>query len=209
MTKAMRTSTRRSTTKNLKKSSFYKLVNWLVLLLIIIPIAYVHIRTKPTSNELTELGQFILEEPNVSGTQMTPDKIRMKITENVIGTLRIANKAFQIYDNVLAQTLKQGIGWLPSSVLPPEAGACVIAGHQNTQFRILKKLKQGDRIIFEKANGTSYTFEVKKLEIWNNIDVLRFYKSQSCRLLLITCYPFYYVRDTPQKYAVTAELIKS
>lgn len=209
MTKVMRTFTQRGVTRNLKKSSFYKVVNWLVLPLIIIPIACVHIRTRPTSNELVELGQFVLEEPNVSGTQMAPDKIQMKITENIIGTLQITNKAFQIYDNVLAQTLMKGIGWLPSSVLPPEAGICVIVGHQNTQFRILKKLKQGDRIIFEKANGTSYTFEVKTLEIWDNINALRFYKSPKCRLLLITCYPFYYVRDTPRKYAVTAELIES
>lgn len=203
----MRTFTRRSATKNLKKSSFYRLVNWLVLPLIIVPMVYVHTRAKPTSNEMAESGQFVSEEPNVSGKQMDSDKIQMKTTESVIGTLRIENKVFEVYDNVFARTLERGIGWLPSSVLPPEVGACVIAGHQNTQFRILKKLKQGDRIIFAKASGTSYTFEVKALEIWDSIDALRFYKPQSSQLLLITCYPFYYVRDTPKKYAVTAELI--
>lgn len=188
-------------------AQLFSLLRWPILILTIALVAlWMYTLTSKERSGPEHYPEQIVQ------SQRQQEKVRSFIPErqdkkdDTIGKLKIQKKTFFIHNNVLADTLKQGVGWLPSSVLPPAFGSCVIVGH-NTQFRILKKIKLGEHIIFEKANGISYTFEVKSLDIWENINSMRFCTSQTSQLLLITCYPFYYVRDTPKKYVVTAELV--
>ena len=124
--------------------------------------------------------------------------------QNVVGTLHIRDKAFIVHDNVAAKTLKNSIGWLNNSSLPPKGGPCVLMGHRNTQFRILKDVEIGEQLIFETPNKEQYVYEVKAIEILESDSDLRFTASEGSTLVLVTCYPFYYSGHAPQKYVVTA-----
>ena len=132
------------------------------------------------------------------GAGQTPDS-------GVLGTLEICGREFPVYNNVEAATLKKGLGWLHSA-LPPEQGTCIVMGHRNTQFRILQNLEIGDRIGFE-ISGSEYAYEVRQTDIFDSDADLRFYASDGCTLVLVTCYPFYYSGHAPKKFVVTAAMI--
>ena len=38
---------------------------------------------------------------------------------------------------------------MPGSALPGKTGNCIIAGHRDTHFRMLKDLRKGDEIILQ------------------------------------------------------------
>jgi sortase A len=62
------------------------------------------------------------------------------------------------------KTLNRGPGHLPGSVLPGEDGNCVIAGHRDTHFRILRKIHGGDEIILE-SRGNEYRYRVDEMSV--------------------------------------------
>ena len=105
--------------------------------------------------------------------------------------------------DVYKNTLKHNIGWLPSSSLPGEDGICVLMGHRDTHFRILQHLKVGYEIIVEQLYS-KFIYKVYKFEIVNSDSELRFDALADSSLVLVTCYPFYYSGQAPQKYIVYA-----
>lgn len=125
--------------------------------------------------------------------------------EEIVGTIYIREQGFEVRNDVESHTLKESIGWLPGSALPPERGSCVLMGHRNTQFRILENIEIGEKLIFE-SKDMRYAYEVTGIQILENDSALRFYAADSSKLVLVTCYPFYYSGNAPQKYVVTAEL---
>ena len=45
--------------------------------------------------------------------------------------------------------LRRGPGHLAGTALPGENGNCVIAGHRDTHFRVLKDIREGDDIVLQ------------------------------------------------------------
>lgn len=109
-------------------------------------------------------------------------------------------------NNAEEQTLKKDIGWLKGSTIPPNDGASVLMGHRNLQFRLLKKVSEGDMIAYTSPDGSRYEYTVTSIEIVQSDAELRFEATERSALVLVTCYPFYYSGHAPQKYVVTATL---
>lgn len=147
--------------------------------------------------EVVQGGEAVQPENNGS-------RVSGQSEQDEAGTLYIRDKAFTVMDNVTAQTLKNSIGWLNNSSLPPKVGPCVLMGHRNTQFRILKDVEIGEQLTFETPNKEQYVYEVESIEILESDSDLRFTASEESTLVLVTCYPFYYSGHAPQKYVVTA-----
>ena len=57
--------------------------------------------------------------------------------------------------------LKRGPGHLTGSVMPGADGNCVIAGHRDTHFTVLKNIQDGDEIDLER-NGRKYRYRVER-----------------------------------------------
>jgi sortase A len=60
--------------------------------------------------------------------------------------------------------LRRGPGHLAGSALPGSSGNCVIAGHRDTHFRLLKNVRQGDQIEIETAAG-AFIYRISGLSI--------------------------------------------
>lgn len=120
------------------------------------------------------------------------------------GTVTIKNKTFPVKRGVSEKALAENIGWMESSAMPGEDGTCILMGHRNQQFRILKDVQAGDKIIIGVSNGISYTYIVQFAKIVESDKALRFEVSEGKTLALITCYPFFYRGHAPQKFVVTA-----
>jgi sortase A len=103
------------------------------------------------------------------------------------------------------EQLRRGPGHMPSTVLPGAVGNCVIAGHRDTHFRVLKDIRKGDAVILEDAAG-SHVYRVRKTSVVSASDSSSLEPTRDPRLNLITCYPFYYVGPAPKRFVVEAAL---
>ena len=101
--------------------------------------------------------------------------------------------------------LRLGPGHMPGTALPGEKGNCVIAGHRDTHFRILREIQQGDEIDLETPDGR-FVYTVDGTTIVRPTDGSPLKPSQSGVLHLITCYPFYFLGHAPKRFIVDAKL---
>jgi sortase A len=101
--------------------------------------------------------------------------------------------------------LRLGPGHMPGTALPGEKGNCVIAGHRDTHFRVLRNIRDGDEITLETPEGR-FVYTVDGTQIVKPTNVSSLAPSKSGVLHLITCYPFYFLGHAPQRFIVDAKL---
>jgi sortase A len=101
--------------------------------------------------------------------------------------------------------LRRGPGHLIGTALPGSTGNCVIAGHRDTHFRILKDIRDGDDIVLQTPAG-QFLYRVQKTRVISPEDVGVLEPTAGPELSLITCYPFYYVGAAPRRFLVRADL---
>jgi sortase A len=103
-------------------------------------------------------------------------------------------------------TLKKAIGHLPDTVLPWESGNSAMAAHRDTFFRPLRHVKVGDEVRLTSPRGV-FTYRVSDTFITTPSDVGILRPHGRNELTLVTCYPFDYVGDAPQRFIVRADRI--
>jgi len=108
-----------------------------------------------------------------------------------------------VVDGIDELTLRRAVGRIPSSSRPGEPGDVALAGHRDTDFRSLQRLKQGDRVELATSEG-KFAYEVEWIRIVapERVDVLA--PDATPSLTLVTCYPFRYVGRAPLRYVVRA-----
>lgn len=101
--------------------------------------------------------------------------------------------------------LNRGVGWIVGTAKPGVPGNVGIAGHRDGFFRALKDVTAGD-VVELKTPQTRLTYRVDEIEVVSpdNVGVLR--SRNSAALTLVTCFPFYFVGDAPQRFIVHARL---
>lgn len=104
-----------------------------------------------------------------------------------------------------AKELRRGPGHLSGTAMPGDLGNCVIAGHRDTHFRILKDIRRGDEIVLQTQNG-QYTYRVRATQIVSPRDTRSLRPTNDAELHLVTCYPFYYLGSAPKRFIVDATL---
>jgi sortase A len=100
-------------------------------------------------------------------------------------------------------TLQVALGHIPGTSLPGQNGNVGIAGHRDTLFRDLRRIRKCDLILFDTFGG-KYTYVVKSTEIVRPKDVSVLKADDHPELTLVTCYPFYYVGSAPKRFIVKA-----
>ncbi|SDW88140.1 sortase A [Marininema mesophilum] len=114
-----------------------------------------------------------------------------------------------LVEGIGTNELAKGVGHYPGGgmVFPGETGHSVLAGHRETTFKKMGKIKKGDYLIVNNDEGT-FTYKVQKMWIVkaNNHTVIVSKKKPT--LTLITCYPFRMFGNSPQRYIVQSQLVK-
>jgi sortase A len=105
-----------------------------------------------------------------------------------------------------AATLRLAVGHIPGTALPGPSGNVGLAGHRDTFFRSLRRIKVGDEIRFTTVTGT-FKYRVISLRVVlpGAIEVLN--DTQLPTLTLVTCYPFDFIGTAPQRLIVHAEMV--
>jgi len=105
-------------------------------------------------------------------------------------------------------TLEKAVGHLPDTVMPWEDGNSAFAGHRDTFFRPLERLKTGDEIRLTSARGV-FVYRVDDIHVTRPDDVGVLAQTTSPVLTLVTCYPFHYVGAAPERYVVRATRVET
>jgi sortase A len=100
-------------------------------------------------------------------------------------------------------TLNRAVGRIAGTARAGGSGNLGIAGHRDGFFRGLKDVRPGDPIELETLTG-SQTYVVADIRIVSPDDVSVLEPANGPVLTLVTCYPFYFVGDAPQRYIVRA-----
>jgi sortase A len=99
-------------------------------------------------------------------------------------------------------TLRHAVGHIPGTAAPWGAGNVALAGHRDTFFRGLARVRLDDVIVLETLRGT-FRYRVERITVVGpqQIELLQ---PSSSDLTLVTCFPFHYVGPAPQRYIVQA-----
>jgi sortase A len=140
-----------------------------------------------------------------SSSAPTPDS--MAVGEP-IGTLEITRVGLSgvVVEGDTDAVLDRAIGHLPDTPLPWKDGNSALAAHRDTIFRPLKGVRLGDVLRLKTPHGdfdyrVTDTLIVKPDEVW----VLD--PTPVTTLTLISCWPFNYIGNAPERFIVRAERI--
>ncbi|MEH6944250.1 class D sortase [Bacillus sp. JJ722] len=86
-----------------------------------------------------------------------------------------------------------------------EQGNSIVLGHRDGVFRPLKDLKVNDEIVINTLYGTE-TYIIEQLEVVKPTDPLITQSYDYPAITLVTCYPFYYLGDAPDRYIAIGRL---
>jgi sortase A len=100
-------------------------------------------------------------------------------------------------------TLARAVGLVPRSAHPGEAGNMVLAGHRDTFFRPLQKIKLNDRIRLVVPPHT-YEYRVQDVRVVAPEETSVLASKGVEELTLVTCYPFRFIGPAPDRFIVSA-----
>jgi sortase A len=104
-----------------------------------------------------------------------------------------------------AGDLRRGPGHIVGTPMPGQNGNCIIAGHRDTHFRVLKDIRKGDAIVLQTGAG-QYTYRVSETQVVVPTNTASLKPTRDAELHLITCYPFQYLGSAPERFVVQAKL---
>lgn len=122
-----------------------------------------------------------------------------------IPRLRLEVPVFEGTDD---RTLNRGAGRIAGTARPGELGNIAIAAHRDGFFRSLKDIQPGDRIELAQFRR-KFVYTVDNISVVDPSDVTVLRPRPQPSLTLVTCYPFYFIGDAPQRYIVQASLTNS
>jgi sortase A len=126
---------------------------------------------------------------------------------SVLGRLEIPRLGLSaiIREGQDPRTLRLAVGHLPGTPWPGQPGNAALAGHRDTFFRPLRHIEPRDEIVITTSSRV-YRYVVASTRIVrpDNVSVLK--STDESVLTLITCYPFFFVGNAPQRFIVRALL---
>lgn len=129
---------------------------------------------------------------------------------DVFATLKIASLDFEkpIIHGDSPNELRKGIGHYAGSTIPGEKGNVVLAGHRDTVFRPIEKIKEGDEILIE-TNYGNFKYVVSSIRITDPKDTSVTAPTDKEQLTIYTCYPFNFIGNAPNRFIVVCDFIST
>ncbi len=138
------------------------------------------------------------ESASVSATDALP-----------IAVLRIASVGLEVpvYPDISELNLNRGAGWISGTAAPNAGGNMAVAAHRDRYFRPLKDIQIGDLLTLESLSDHG-EFRVSRIVIVDPDDVTVLDDTSLSTVTLVTCYPFYFIGNAPQRFIVQATAVE-
>ena len=146
------------------------------------------------------LDQLPIVEPGTA-----PRASGLSSIDGLVGRIEIARIGLSVVvaEGVGSKTLRRAAGHIPGTALPGHNGNVGIAGHRDTFFRPLEKVRVNDVIVLT-AHGIEYRYRVVFSQVVSPSDVGVLDPTGDDVLTLVTCHPFYFVGAAPNRFIVRA-----
>jgi len=109
-----------------------------------------------------------------------------------------------VFEGTDEDNLNRGAGRITDTAQLGTSGNAGIAAHRDGFFRILKDIEIGDTVELQLPNRKK-EYTVTVIEIVDPEDVRVLKAGSRPSLTLVTCFPFYFVGDAPQRFIVHAD----
>lgn len=128
---------------------------------------------------------------------------------DVVGRMRISRIGLSamIGEGTRTRLLDRALGHVPGTALPGARGNVGIAGHRDTFFRRLGRLRRGDRIMIDTPRAR-YEYVVSGTRVVSPRSIGVLGETGEPILTLVTCYPFHAVGPAPERFIVRARLVR-
>jgi sortase A len=110
-----------------------------------------------------------------------------------------------VFDGTGSTVMNRGLGRIAGTAALGTSGNLAIAGHRDGFFRVLKDIEPGDLIQIRTRRGEDI-YAVVSRSVVNRRDTSVLQPTAFSVLTLVTCYPFYFVGDAPDRFIVKAVL---
>ena len=159
-----------------------------------------------------EINRSYLQAAELSWIKKDDVRVTSKVrvsAETFLGTISLPTikKTFNIFEGTDSKALSKGVGHYVNSVMPGKSDNSVLAGHRDSVFAQLGKVKIGALINIRVREGF-FTYKVNAIRIVDKNDRTVIVPTTTATLTLSTCYPFSYFGNAPKRYIVTAGLIE-
>lgn len=128
-------------------------------------------------------------------------EVEARITVPRLGVSRIVLATDQ------GQSLSYGPGHVLGTAVAGDPGLAVYAAHRDTHFDFLGRLRAGDRIEIERADGRRYAFEVTGSQVMRRDGLSFDPEAAEATLALATCWPLDGRVRGPMRYVVRARAV--
>jgi sortase A len=137
---------------------------------------------------------------------ITSKKVALS-TGTFLGVIDIDSLKLKVnlFEGTEKKDLARGAGHYRASVMPGQSDNTVIAGHRDTVFSSLGKIKKGASIVITTRDGI-FTYLVTGTRIVNKNDKTVIVPTESATVTLSTCYPFRFIGSAPKRFVVTGIL---
>lgn len=124
------------------------------------------------------------------------------------GALRIPSISLEVpvYPGVSELNLNRGAAHIDGTAPLGTDGNAGIAAHRDGFFRRLESLRI-DADVFLEVDARTLRYRVVEIQIVEPTDVHVLSATEKPSVTLVTCYPFYFVGNAPERYIVRAELV--
>jgi len=127
---------------------------------------------------------------------------------DLLGRIEISRigLAAMMVEGIDEGTLQRAVGHFPGTPLPGGRGNVALAGHRDTFFRGLRKIRVNDEITLTTLNG-SYLYCVDSTKVVDPEETEVLDNDDDDILTLVTCYPFDLVGSAPRRFIVRAHKV--
>ena len=150
----------------------------------------------------------VIPDGSFAGTYMT--RREDAGPAHVIGQLRMPalDLAVPIISGIEDRDLARGAGHIPGSGSAGGLGNMAVAGHRDTFFRPLRRVKAG-MVVFVSGSSGQYRYQVDRAEIVTPGQLKILDIGDQPQLTMITCYPFDFIGAAPKRFVVFAHLVSA
>jgi sortase A len=162
----------------------------------------------PVASSAALLPSPVAARPSPDASRPSPDARRPRVAAGLIGRIDIPRLGVSaiVREGIDARTLKRAVGHVPETALPGYAGNVALAGHRDSFFRPLKDVRKGD-VIHVRTPDADFTYIVRETRVTGPAEMSVLEPTKEPTLTLITCFPFHFVGDAPDRFIVRAQLV--
>ncbi len=110
-----------------------------------------------------------------------------------------------VFAGATEEHMTRGAGRIAGSPAFGEPGNVGVSSHRDGYFRRLKDVRVGDVIVVDTLTRR-YRYVVEEIRVTDPEDTTVLWPGTVPEVTLVTCYPFYYFGNAPQRFVVRAEL---